>query len=169
MLKKRKRPDAEIPTSSMADVSFLLLLFFLVTTTIDVDTGIGLVLPPAIEETQTVKIKQENLLKVLVNAAGEVLLDDELTSVSQINTIVANKIRQNDKLIVSVKTDRNTPYKVYIETLDQIKMAYSTLREEFSMREYGEQLKSLTREQLETVREKVPQRISIAEPEKTTR
>lgn len=169
MLKKRKRPDAEIPTSSMADISFLLLLFFLVTTTIDVDTGIGLVLPPAIEETQTVKIKQENLLKVLVNAAGEVLLDDELTSVSQINTIVANKIRQNDKIIVSVKTDRNTPYRVYIETLDQIKMAYSTLREEFSMEEFGVQLKNLTREQLETVREKVPQRISIAEPEKTMR
>ena len=167
--KKRKRPDAEIPTSSMADVSFLLLLFFLVTTTIDVDTGIGLVLPPHIEDTKTVQVKQENILKVLVNTAGEVLIDDEFTSIPQIHTIVLNRIRANDKLIISIKTDRQTPYNQYIQTMDEIKVAYTNLREEFALETYNRPMRQLTKDQLDFVREKVPQRISIAEPETTTR
>ncbi len=151
----------------MADISFLLLLFFLVTTTIDVDTGIGIVLPPPPEETEQVKVKTENLLKVLVNAAGEVLLDEELTSVSQIHEIVKNKIKANEKLIISVKVDRETPYRVYIATLDEIKQAYFDLREEFSIQRFGRPVKQLSKKELDEVREKVPQKISIAEPEQT--
>lgn len=167
MLRKRPSRETEIPTSSMADISFLLLLFFLVTTTIDVDTGIGIVLPPPSEETEQVKVKTENLLKVLVNAAGEVLLDEELTSVSQIHEIVKNKIRANQKLIISVKVDRETPYRVYIATLDEIKQAYFELREEFSLERFGRPVKQLTKAEMEEVREKIPQKISIAEPEQT--
>ncbi len=149
----------------MADITFLLLLFFLVTTTIDVDTGIGLVLPPPPDETQQVKVKTENLLKVLVNASGEVLLDDELTSVSEIHEIVKNKVRENEKLIISVKVDRQTPYRIYISTLDEIKQAYQDLREEYSLKTFNTTLNQLTKEQLADVRDKVPQKISIAEPE----
>jgi biopolymer transport protein ExbD len=167
MFRKRQRGDAEIPTSSMADITFLLLLFFLVTTTIDVDTGIGIVLPPPPEETEQVKVKTENLLKVLVNAAGEVLLDDELTSVSQIHEIVKNKIKSNPKLIISVKVDRETPYRVYIQTLDEIKWAYNDLREEYALQYFGKPLRQLTKTELDEVRDKVPQKISIAEPEQT--
>lgn len=167
MLRKRASRDVEIPTSSMADISFLLLLFFLVTTTIDVDTGIGLVLPPPADETQEVKVKTQNILKVLVNAAGDVLLDDELTSVPQIAEIVRDKIKANEKLIVSVKVDRDTPYRTYISTLDQIKQAYADLREEYSLEHFGIPMKQLTKEQLNEVRENVPQKISLAEPEKT--
>src|SRR3990172_3628473 len=121
MLRKKVSRDVEIPTSSMADISFLLLLFFLVTSTIDVDTGIGLTLPPPVDEAEQVKIKSENILKILVNAAGDVLLDEELTSVAQINEIVKNKLKANDKLVLSVKVDRDTPYRIYIATLDQVK------------------------------------------------
>jgi biopolymer transport protein ExbD len=167
MLRKRASREVEIPTSSMADISFLLLLFFLVTTTIDVDTGIGLVLPPPVDKAEETKIKKENLIKILVNTRGEVLLDDELTSVAQINEIVKNKIRANEKLIVSVKVDRETPYRTYISTLDQIKQAYHGLREEFSIERFGVTVAKLTKEQLEVVRDKIPQRISIAEPEQT--
>lgn len=167
MLRKRQSREVGIPTSSMADITFLLLLFFLVTTTIDVDTGIGIVLPPPPEETEQVKVKTENLLKVLVNAAGEVLLDDELTSVSQIHDIVKNKIKANDKLIISVKVDRETPYRVYIQTLDEIKWAYNDLREEYAVQHFGKPLRQLTKAELDEVREKIPQKISIAEPEQT--
>jgi biopolymer transport protein ExbD len=151
----------------MADISFLLLLFFLVTTTIDVDTGIGLVLPPPVDDAEQVKVKTENLIRVLVNAAGDVLLDDELTSVSQISEIVTNKIKANDKLIISVKVDRETPYRTYIATLDQIKLAYNTLREDYATANFGIPLRNVTKEQLEEIRQKVPQRISLAEPERT--
>jgi len=167
MLRKRASRDVEIPTSSMADISFLLLLFFLVTTTIDVDTGIGLVLPPPVEDTDIVKVKEENIIKVLVNAAGDVLLNDELTSLQQIHEIVANKLRNNRKLIVSIKTDRNTPYRIYIAALDEIKQAYNILREEYSMQTFGEPLKSLSKQQFDEVRDKIKQSISIAEPERT--
>ncbi len=167
MLRKRTNRDVEIPTASMADISFLLLLFFLVTTTIDVDTGIGLTLPPPVDDAEEVKIKSENILKVLVNAAGEVLIDDELTSVPQINQIVKNKLKANDKLIISVKVDRETPYRVYIATLDQVKQAYAELRDEASVARFGVSMKQLTREQLQQIRDLIPQRISLAEPERT--
>ncbi|MBI2619985.1 MAG: biopolymer transporter ExbD [Ignavibacteriales bacterium] len=167
MLRKRSSRDVEIPTSSMADISFLLLLFFLVTTTIDVDTGIGLVLPPPVEETEIVKVKEENIIKVLVNAAGDVLINDELASLPQIHEIVANKLRTNQKLIVSIKTDRETPYRVYVAALDEIKQAYNILREEFAAQTFGRPLKELTKEQMAEVRENVKQSISIAEPERT--
>ncbi len=167
MLRKRTNRDVEIPTSSMADISFLLLLFFLVTTTIDVDTGIGLTLPPPVDDAEEVKIKSENILKVLVNAAGDVLIDDEITSVPQINQIVKNKLKANDKLIISVKVDRDTPYRVYIATLDQVKQAYADLRDEAAVARFGVPMKQLTREQLQQIRDQVPQRISLAEPERT--
>ena len=167
MLRKRSSRDVEIPTSSMADISFLLLLFFLVTTTIDVDTGIGLVLPPPVEDTDIVKVKEDNLIKVLVNARGDVLLNDELTSLPQIHEIVANKLRGNPKLIVSIKTDRETPYRVYIAAMDEIKQAYNILREEYAQQHFNLPLKQLSKQQLDEVREKVKQSISIAEPERT--
>ena len=150
----------------MADISFLLLLFFLVTTTIDVDTGIGLVLPPPVEEGDITKVNPENMIRVLVNASGEVLLDDEVTAVPQIHEIVSNKLRLKNK-IISVKTDRNTPYSVYIATLDEIKQAYNTLREEYAMKTFGLPLNALSEQQMDEVRDAVKQSISIAEPERT--
>ena len=166
LLRRRQSREAEIPTSSMADISFLLLLFFLVTTTIDVDTGIGLVLPPPVEEGEITKVNPESMIRVLVNASGEVLMDDEVTSLPQIHEIVAGKLRQKNK-IISVKTDRNTPYALYIAALDEIKQAYNTLREEYSMKTFGLPLNALSPRQMDQVRGAVKQSISIAEPERT--
>lgn len=167
MIKKQSNREVLIPTSSMADISFLLLLFFLVTTTIDVDTGIGLVLPPPVEDTEVVKVKTENLLKVLVNADGLVLLDDEVTSLDNIHEIVTEKLKANPKLIVSIKVDRETPYRGYIKALDEIKLAYNALREEYSLQKFGVPMRDLTKDQLDEVRDAIKQSISIAEPEKT--
>lgn len=167
MFRKRKRPEAEIPSASMADISFMLMIFFLLATTFDVDTGIGLVLPPPVEDTEQVKVRKENITNVLVNAAGEVLLDGDLVLVSQIKEIVKSKIKENDKLILSVKTDRETSYRTYIDVMDQLKQVYNELREEYARQKFGRGLSQLTKLQLEEVREKVPQRISLAEPEKT--
>jgi len=118
---KRKSRSAEIPTSSMADIAFLLLIFFLVTTTIDVDKGIGLTLPdPRGEKKQ---IRKQNITNLLINESGQVLLDLREITVPQIRGMIADKLRENPKLIVSLKTDRNTPYNTYIEVLDQLKLA----------------------------------------------
>jgi len=121
MAKKRRFKGGEIPTSSMADIAFLLLIFFLVTTTIDTDKGLGIVLPPPgdIE----IEIRKENILNCLINSQGKVLLDEEPISVEQIHRVVGQKLRKNDKLIISVKAHPKTAYNDYVRVIDQLKMA----------------------------------------------
>ena len=121
MAKNRRFKGGEIPTSSMADIAFLLLIFFLVTTTIDTDKGLGIVLPPPgdIE----IEIRKENILNCLINSQGKVLLDEEPISVAQIHRVVGQKMRKNDKLIISVKAHPKTAYNDYVRVIDQLKMA----------------------------------------------
>ncbi|MCH7618274.1 MAG: biopolymer transporter ExbD [Candidatus Marinimicrobia bacterium] len=123
ILEKRKKRPAEIPTSSMADIAFLLLIFFLVTTTIDMDKGLTLVLPAPGEEKE---IPKENISNLLINAAGNVMLDEEFIPLTQISRTVRIKILKNKNLIISVKTDRETDYQVFVSVLDQLKMANAT-------------------------------------------
>jgi len=119
--KKRRFKGGEIPTSSMADIAFLLLIFFLVTTTIDTDKGLGIVLPPAGDV--EIEIRKENILNCLINSRGKVLLDEEPTPIETISRIVSRRLRENDKLIVSVKAHPKTAYTDYIRVIDQLKMA----------------------------------------------
>lgn len=124
ILKRRDKGEVEIPSSSLADIAFLLLIFFLVCTTIDVDKGLRLVLPPP-DVTQE-QIHKKNILNVLINDAGDVLLDNEVVNVRDIERIVREKLVENDKLIISLKTTRLTKYRIYIEVLDQLKRADAT-------------------------------------------
>jgi biopolymer transport protein ExbD len=116
----RKKKEAEIPTSSLADMAFLLLTFFLVTTTIDVDKGLTLTLPPKGEQ---IEIRQKNICTLLINAQGNVLVDEEITQMPMIKDVIIRKLIENPKLIVSLKTARETKYNVYIEVLDRVKDA----------------------------------------------
>jgi len=121
---KRKRSKLkQIPSASMADIAFLLLVFFLVTTTISMDKGIGQVLPAIGEQ---LEVNPKNITKVLVNATGQVLHDEELVPMNQLRTRIRNMLAQNDKLIVSVKTHPMTKHQVYIDVLDQLKQAGAT-------------------------------------------
>ncbi|MBU1349362.1 biopolymer transporter ExbD [Patescibacteria group bacterium] len=172
-IKKKKNSGAEIPTGSMADIAFLLLLFFLVATVIDVDTGIGLTLPEY-QETQTdvVPLSKDRLAAVLVNENGDVLINKEIIAIPQIKGYLTDRIRSkitlpsNKKLVVSVKVDRKTNYNLYIQTLDQVRGAFNEVREEYSATTYGtNKFEELNEEQLKDVREKIPIIISIAEPE----
>lgn len=128
-VKKSKRSH-EIPTSSMADIAFLLLIFFLVTTTMDMDKGIPMILP---ERGGEVKINPKNIAKVLVNASGDVLFDGEVVLDQELKELLRTRIKEqgldaDDKprLIVSIKTDRETEYDRYITILDIIKDAGAT-------------------------------------------
>jgi len=177
LLKKRQRDDVEIEGSSMADIAFLLLVFFLVVTTIDVDTGIGLVLPPIPDDVEPPPIFERNMMRILVNAQGMVLLDDDPVSIAEVRQRVMdfvdnptndpNLSESPDDAIVSIKTDRQTPYNVYIDMLDEVMGAYNTLRNEASMSQYGVPYQSLEDDsiQQEQIRELYPKRISIAEPD----
>lgn len=121
---RRKRSKLkQIPSASMADIAFLLLVFFLITTTISMDKGIGQVLPAIGEE---LEVNPKNITKVLVNAAGQVLHDEELVPMNQLRARIRNMLAQNDKLIVSVKTHPMTKHQAYIDVLDQLKQAGAT-------------------------------------------
>lgn len=137
LLDKRRdsREGAEIPTSSMADIAFLLLIFFLVTTTINVDTGIGMTLPPKLQQDQQPPpVKERNMFKILVNAQGDVLIEDEIATLNEIRERskkhVLNygedpNLSESPKdAVISIKTDSKTPYRIYIQTLDEVWMAY---------------------------------------------
>ncbi len=171
MIKKKKIPEATIPTASMADIAFLLLLFFLVATVIDVDTGLGLTLPEINEDQVEVKIDPSRMAAVLVNENGDVLINGEVVPVFQIKDLLKariaskNDLPKNKKMIVSLKTDRKTVYNVYIAALDQIKLAYFEVRDEYSNGKYGKKYNDLNQEQQVDVKEVVPIIISIAEPE----
>jgi biopolymer transport protein ExbD len=121
LLNKRKEKNVEIPSASLSDIVFLLLIFFLVTTSIDTEKGLDLVLPPPGEV--EIKIPKKNITNLLVNAAGQVLLDGEQVQMNEVARIIKDKIFENDLLIVSLKTDNETKYSDYVKVLDQLKKA----------------------------------------------
>ena len=123
LVEKKKKYSAEIPTSSLADIVFLLLIFFLVTTTINTDKGISLLLPAS---GQTKAVPKKNILNILINDYGEVLLEGEPIQVPFIKTEIEKRIAENKNLIVSVKTTKKTKYEVFISVMDQLKMANAT-------------------------------------------
>ena len=120
---KRRFKGGEIPTSSMADIAFLLLIFFLVTTTIDMDKGLGMVLPAEGEE---IEINKKNILNCLINSTGNVLLGGEAVDIRNLAKTVRQKIAQNDKLVISVKAHSASRYEDYVRVIDQLKQANAT-------------------------------------------
>ena len=123
MIKKQRRPIEEINSSSMADIAFLLLVFFLVTTTISMDKGISLVLP---SEGNELEVNRKNIVNILMNESGKVLIDDKPTKVNAIRGIIERKLSGNPNLIFSVQTHPRTKYQNYLQIMDQLKEAKAT-------------------------------------------
>jgi len=122
----------EIPTSSMSDIAFLLLVFFLSTTKFDVKKGLGIVLPAVADESKPeqvkkVKLKDENVAKVLINKAGEIQLkthdSEEIIPMKQLESKIKNLLKENPALVVSLKTDRKAKYQYMVMALDRLQAA----------------------------------------------
>ena len=180
MLKRRKRMEGEIPTASMADIAFLLLIFFLVTTTIDVDTGILMQLPPPLDEDQKPPpIKERNMLAILVNAQGDILVENELTRLPDVRREVMKHVTNNgvdpayaetsEKAIVSLKTDRQTSYDIYINVLDEVWMGYREIWDgearKIGYADYQAYSNSLGEGDEDTIKARIKAKISLAEPD----
>jgi biopolymer transport protein ExbD len=121
--KKERIRGVEIPTASLADIAFLLLVFFLVTTTIDTDKGISLALP---EKGQTKEVSKRNITNILINDKGQVMFQEQPLEIRLIRERARQALMENPNMIFSVKTDRATKYDVYIDVLDQLKQANAT-------------------------------------------
>jgi biopolymer transport protein ExbD len=187
MARSRNKGSQEINSGSMADIAFLLLIFFLVTTTIASDKGLPLILPPKPDPNQPppeVEFNQRNIFKILINSNDQLLVEDEpfLGEVSTLKDQIKRFLTNNGvdptssdspkDAVVSVKPERGTSYDVYIQIYDVILAAYNEC--------YAERV-GLTPDQfrnldLRNPREKAlydearqdfPRQISIAEPTKT--
>ena len=123
MISKRKRKVDEVNPSSMADIAFLLLVFFLVTTTISMDKGINIILPADGSEKE---VDKNNLVNIAMNDQGKVLVDDTPRLISEIKLMAEKRIAANPKIIFSVSTHERTKYQDYIGLLDELKKANAT-------------------------------------------
>ena len=167
----------EINAGSMADIAFLLLIFFLVTTTMDIDTGIARKLPPMPDPNQEIDNSQLNkrtIFIVLVNQFDQLLVNENPLDISQLKDAAKVFIDNNgrdpslsdspDKAIVSLQNDRGTSYEMYIQIQNELTSAYRELRDDLSIKTYGTTYENLNNEQRKKVRKTYPQKISEAEP-----
>ncbi|TET44645.1 biopolymer transporter ExbD [candidate division TA06 bacterium] len=119
-LRKRARAEAVIPTASMADIAFLLIIFFMTTTIFATEAGLTMVLPEPGEE---VKIKKQNILTVLVNKDGIIKISGEPVPLDDVQALIEQKLAENDSLVVSLKTARECRYGRMIQVFDKLKLA----------------------------------------------
>ena len=183
------KPLPALNTTSTGDIAFLLLIFFLVATTMDVDKGLDRRLPPMPDETQKqqdVKVNRRNIVVVRINAQDRILAGGEPMDVTQ----VKNKIKEFitnpanseslpekemkdiegfgqyavSKGVVSLQNDRGTSYSAYLRVQNEIVKAFNEIRDDFAMINYGSKYAELDEEKQKIVREAVPQSISEAEP-----
>jgi len=123
---KKSKVSDEVPTSSMADIAFLLLIFFLVTTVFPKDKGLAIVLP---EESETVEVNQKNILHIVIQPNGVVEVrrgesqQVQTVSPSEIEGIWRQDVASNPNLIAGVKTHPDAPYKFMIDVLDALQTA----------------------------------------------
>ncbi len=137
-MRNKGREPSEIPAGSMADIAFLLLIFFLVTTTIASDKGILIQLPPKPDPNEPppdIKFKQRNIFKILINSQDRLLVEDEtLSDPFKLKDMVKEFVRNNGSdpdlsdspkdAIVSIKSNNGTTYEMFVTVYDQVEAAY---------------------------------------------
>ncbi|MCX2743706.1 biopolymer transporter ExbD [Mangrovivirga sp. M17] len=185
MARSKNRGNQEVNAGSMADIAFLLLIFFLVTTQINSDKGLQIKLPPPLDPTQPppdIKMKDRNIFKILINSNDQLLVEDEpLNDPYALRDMVHEFITNNgvdpkqsdspQDAVVSIKADRGTSYELFIQVLDNAQGAYYKARGGvlgISGEEYlGLDAKKPDEEKMiDRAKDAYPMRISIAEPNK---
>ncbi|MDR2764800.1 MAG: biopolymer transporter ExbD [Tannerella sp.] len=189
MGKKRKVPG--VNATSSADIAFMLLLFFLLTTSMNTDQGLARRLPPPPDKEtldKPIDIKKRNMLRLLVNLDGQILCGDEFIDISQLKDrakeFIANP-RDDEHLpekieevvpffdgrtmickphVISLQNDRGTSYQKYLEVQNELAAAYRELRDDLSMMKWNKKFNELDEEHQKAVQTIYPQHISEAEP-----
>jgi biopolymer transport protein ExbD len=185
---RKNREVPEINAGSMADIAFLLLIFFLVTVTMDVDTGITRKLPPPVEDDTKVDFNERNIFEVLINSANMLLVEGKRGDLATLKeeakhffqnpaddpNLPEKKLEQIDLLgsvyvskgVISLKNDRGTSYEMYIRVQNELTRAFQELRDELSIEKFGTKFSNLVDEQkIDAIQSAIPMAISEAEPE----
>ena len=187
---RNKRAIPEINAGSMADIAFLLLIFYLVTTTMDTDKGINRKLPPIEDELvqDPPPIKERNIFTVLVNSNDQLLVEDEYLEINELRAKAMEFIDNNGdgsceyckgyavssssdnpvKAVISLQNDRGTSYGMYVKVQNELVAAYEDLRERYAEDEYGRSYRGMDpkedKEIIKEIKNAYQQKISEAEP-----
>ncbi len=188
----RKTPG--LNTQSTADIAFLLLCYFLMTSTMDQQSGLQRRLPPMPDKnqkTEDTKVNKRNIIIVKINSSDRLFAGDQLMDVSMLKDKIKEFITNpNDdpnlperetkniegfgeypvsKGVISLQNDRGTSYRAYIAVQNELVKAINEVRDDFSKQNYGRAYAFLTEDQQKIVREAIPQNISEAEPKDVTK
>ena len=187
---KRKVPD--INSSSTADIAFLLLIFFLITTSMDTDRGLARRLPPPPEQNQKnddIKLKERNVLQVFLNMNDQLMCGNDYITTVQLRAkakeFIANPYNDEtkpekhakdipffgnmmitEKHVISLRCDRGSSYKAYLAVQNELVAAYNELRDELAQEKWQKNYVDLNDDQQKAIRDIYPQKISEAEPKK---
>ena len=193
MAKNKKMP--EINASSQADIAFTVLIFFLVVSTMDVDTGLVRVLPPMPDpnvKQEDIKVKERNLLLVFVSGSGNIMAGGQVISLNALKDkakeFILNttddpnlpekkdtEIEMPDKSkwvypvsegVISLQNTRDTSYEVYIQVQNELTRAFNEVRDEVAMSKFGREFSKLEDEERKVITKAIPMKISEAEPRK---
>ena len=191
MKKSGKKGTPDVNASSTADIAFLLLIFFLVSTTMNSDTGLSRMLPPLVEQEQNSNdaiVKERNVFPVKINYRNELLVRGEWSTVDklkeQAKEFIANP--HNDekmpektevdvpyfgkvmvtKGVISLQNDRGSKYEAYLQVQNELQAAYNELRDELAKQKFKKNFDDLEEDQKDAIKKIYPQKISEAEPHK---
>lgn len=168
MKKKRKIPA--IAAGSMADVAFLLLIFFLVTTTIQTDTGLNVLLPAWTEEEIIREVEDQNVLSIIINADNKLMIEGKEADLSDLKfrteQLILKEAESPKKAIVSLQNDNGTSYDTYLSVYNEIKAGYNKIWEEEAVRKHGQHYKDLMESLQKAIRKDYP--LVISEVESST-
>lgn len=178
MPKGKNRPEVEINSGSMADIAFLLLIFFLVVTEIKTEKGLPVKLPPWSDEPPPpAELNDRNAFIVLVNSRDELLVEGKPATIKELKNkakeFIANPrqdptLSENPrKAVISFKGNRGTSYDMYLQVYNELRAAYNELRNDLAMREFKKPIEDFTAADslaMDYIKDQLPYRISEAEP-----
>lgn len=169
-MKTKKRIVPAVSAGSLADVAFLLLIFFLVTTTIQTDTGLNVLLPAWSDEEIINEHENKNVLSVIINSKNELMIEGELAQLSDLQhrteQLILNEAESPKKAIVSLQNDNGTSYETYLAVYNEIKAGYNSIWEDESLRRFGQHYDDLDKKSQAAVRKNYP--LVISEVESST-
>ena len=187
---RAKKKVPEVNSSSTADIAFLLLVFFLCTTTMAVNKGLARRLPPPVpaeQKTQDLKVKERNVFVVLINSNDQLLVQGEYLDVKDLKEKAKEFIKNDENAenlpekevieveyfgniavtkshVISLQNDRGTSYSAYINVQNELVAAYNELRNDIAKSKFGQAYDDLSEDQQKAIQKIYPQKISEAEP-----
>lgn len=162
--RNNRRTISPINTTSTADISFILLVFFLLMTSMDTDKGLVRQLPPIDnnERQEEIDVNKSNILSLQITASNRLRIDGKPLEIDKLRSHIIKFISEKSDInshVIMLDVDRHASYNAYFNVQNEITAAYNTLRNKYALRTYGKVYAGCTTEQRKAIRKHYPQRI----------